>query len=607
MSVTTEPYAAIGVRWDLSFLFASHEDPKIERTWSDAHRSADDFASKYRGKLEGKAFDAAGLNTALQTYESFTSEASKPVLYANLLFAGDTGDPKIGAFLQEQSEKMSELRVKLMFFELELQGADETYIESLLKDPVLSNYVHFIHTARAFSPHRLSESEEVLLEETANTGSRAWQRLHEELTSNKVYTYSDPATGERSEISQEEIIDKLRDPDRNIRQAAADGFSAGLEDLQRPLVFLYNTLLADKKLEDRLRKFEHAESSRHLANELDKETVDMVMKLCKEKNSVVARYYRVKRELLGLPELTHVDRYAPLFETKEKKTWDEAKQMVHDSFASFSPVMAETANKFFEGNWIDAEPRQGKSGGAFCSYNTPDTHPVLLQTYLGNLGDVMTLAHEMGHGVHSYLSREQTPFNYHGTLPLAELASIFGEMVTFERIVQGAELKDKLALYAETIEGIFASVHRQAAMFRFEQRCHEKRRSEGELSAEQFGDLWHEEIQSMFGDSIKLGEQHRIWWSYVGHFIFAPFYVYAYSFGELLTLSLYQLAKKEGPGFAEKYVRVLKLGGSKTPHELMEILGIDLRSQSFWEGGFAAIDHFVTEFENIYSEYKTTS
>ncbi|MBS1724496.1 MAG: M3 family oligoendopeptidase [Armatimonadetes bacterium] len=605
MSAPALESAASGIRWDLSALFDSTSDPRISVTWENALREAERFAERYRGMVEKQQLDGEGLLGAIKAYESLTNEASKPVLYGNLLFAADTGNPSLGAFLQSQMEKMSELRIGLMFFELELQGADDAYIQRLLEYPGLADYRHFVQTTRAFSPHKLSETEEVLLEETANTGSRAWQRLHDEATANHTYHYKDPLTGETEDCAQEMILDKLRDPDRRIRQAAADAFTEGLKELQRVVVFLYNTLLADKKLEDRLRKFEHAESSRHLANELDKDTVDLVMQLCKQRSDLVARYYTVKRDILGLPELTHVDRYAPLFETKEKKTWEEAKEIVLKSFASFSPEMAERAQEFFDKSWIDAEPRPGKSGGAFCSSNTVDTHPVLFQTYLGDLSDVMTLSHEMGHGVHASLSRVQSPLNYHGTLPLAELASIFGEMITFETIVAGASLKDKLALYAEKIEGIFASVHRQAAMFRFEQRCHKKRREEGELSPEDFRSIWQEEIQSMFGSSIKLGEQHSYWWEYVGHFVFAPFYVYAYSFGELLTLSTYQMAKAQGPEFADKYVQVLRLGGSKTPHELMSIINVDLRSKEFWQGGFAAIDSLVSDFERLWAQYRS--
>ncbi|MCW5939832.1 MAG: M3 family oligoendopeptidase [Fimbriimonadaceae bacterium] len=604
---TAMAFAADGVRWDLSALFSGLEDPKIHATWSSCLDRADRFASTYRGRVETAGLSPGDLASAIRELEEIENEAVKPVLYANLVFAADTSKPEHGAFLQEQTERSTELRVKTMFFALELQAAPEDYVRSALADPAMADYRHYVGVLRAYSPHRLSETEEVLLEETANTGCRAWQRLHEELTANQEYRYTNPHSGETSVLSQEEVLDLLHDPDRAVRIAACDSLSAGLKELNRPLVFLYNTLLADKKLEDRLRRFEHPETSRHMANELDKETVDLVMDLCRERGDLVERYYKVKREILGLEELTHADRYAPLQNAKRQASWDEAKQIVLDSFGSFSPAMKESAATFFEKNWIDAEPRPGKSGGAFCSGNTPDTHPVLLQSYQGSMSDVMTLAHEMGHGVHAHLSRHQTLYNHDGTLPLAELASIFGEMITFERLVSDADVGDRLALYGQKVEGIFASVHRQAAMFRFERRCHEKRRRDGELSPSDFGDIWQEEIQSMFGSSLKLGDQHRDWWSYVGHFIFAPFYVYAYSFGELLALSVYQMAKAEGPSFADKYVEVLSLGGSKNPHELMAIIGVDLRDRSFWERGFQAVEGLVSEFERIWAEYKKES
>ena len=604
MSAPVQDTTAAGVRWDLSILFSSTEDPKIASSWEAAHKRADAFTATYRDKVKSESLSPTELAEALAEIESLSSESSKPAHFASLLFAADTSDPANGAFYQEQIEQSSALRVKTMFFDLELQKASQEYIDRCLADPAMANYKHHVDVVRAYTPYMLSETEEVLLEETSNTGSRAWVRLHDEVTANHVYRYQNPATKETQELSQEEVLEKLRDPDRAIRQAAADSFSAGLAELERVIAYTYNTLLADKKLEDRLRKFEYPERSRHLSNELDRETVDIVMSLCKERSDLVARYYKVKKQILGLSDLTHVDRYAPLFESKQKVDWLSGKKIVLDSFAQFSQEMADRAEEFFDKNWIEAEPRTGKTGGAFCSYITPDTHPVMLMTYLGGLEDVGTLAHELGHGVHASFSRAQTPFNYSGTLPLAELASIFGEMIVFERLTADADLRDKLALYAGKIEGVFASVHRQAAMFRFEQRCHAKRRADGELTADEFGDIWQEEIQSMFQDGIKLGEQHRKWWMYVGHFFFAPFYVYAYSFGELLTMAVYQKAKTEGPGFADKYVEVLKLGGSKTPQELMAILGVDLRSRDFWVGGFQALEGMVSTFESLWAEHQ---
>lgn len=600
MSAPVSESAASGIVWDLSALFSSTEDPKIAETWKKCNDLADAFASKYRGKVG--ELDATALGQAIRELELIVNEASKAPGYAGLLFAADTSDAKLGAFYQAQAEESSALRVKVMFFDLELQKISDERMETLLADPALENYRHYVGVIRTYSPYMLSETEEVLLEEVSNTGSRAWVRLHDEVLSNHVFPFVNPESGETEELSQEEILDKLRHKNRDVRIAAADGFSKGLAELNRVITFTYNTLLADKKLEDRLRKFEFAEQSRHLANELDKETVDIVTNLCEKRYDLVERFYKVKKSILGLEELTHVDRYAPLAEAEERVSWQNAREMVCSSFSDFHPELGARGEEFFDKNWIDAESRKGKSGGAFCSYNTPDTHPVIFMSYLGKLGDVMTLAHELGHGVHSSFSRKQTQFNYHGTLPLAELASIFGEMLVFEKITATASESDQLALYAEKIEGIFASVHRQAAMFRFEKKCHEHRRTKGELSSEEFGEYWQAEMQQMFGDAVNLGDQHKMWWSYVGHFFFAPFYVYAYSFGELLTLSLYAKAKQEGPDFAAKYVQVLELGGSLTPDELMAIVGVDLHSQEFWEGGFAAIEKLVDKFEELWAK-----
>lgn len=588
------------VRWDLSALFESPSDPKIDETWRQAHARADAMSAKYRGRISAPDLTASRLLEAIQEAEALGQESSKPAIYANLLFAADSSNAEIGAFLAEQMEKSSEVRVKLMFLELELQEAEESVISNLLKDPILGNYKHFIENIRRFSAHRLTEKEEVLLEETANTGSRAWVRLFEELTANHVFPYVNPETGETEELTEHEVLAMLYEPDRQVRLAAGTALHTGLKSLERTICFIYNNLLADKKVEDRIRRYEYAEQSRHMSNELDREIVDLVVSLCRENYGLVERYYRVKREMLGLPKLTFVDRYAPISEAKAQVSYDEAKELVLRSFGEFSPEMRRRTEEFFDKGWIDAEPRPGKSGGAFCSYITPDTHPVILLSYLNRMKDVGTLAHELGHGVHASFSRAQSLFNYHGTLPLAELASIFGEMLVFEELVKTASPADRLALYAEKVEGCFASVFRQVAMYRFEQRCHQNRREEGELAPEEFEAIWQEELQTMFGDSVDLGDEHRNLWSYVGHFFFAPFYVYAYAFGELLTMALYQKAKQEGPGFADKYQHLLELGGSKSPEDLMAIVGVDLRSREFWQGGLNAIESLVTEVEALW-------
>ena len=588
---------AAGIQWDLSALYASLDDPKLESDHQANLTRADRFAAQYRGRVA--SLSPSELATAIEEYEALSQAAAKPGYYAMLLYAANTSDPRHGALYAEQNEKSSEIRVKTMFFGLELQDIPDETFASLRSNAALAEYGHFLDVLRAFRPYKLSEVEEALLERTANTGVRAWVRLHDDLYANQVFHFRDPETGEAEDKSIEEILDTLRDHRREFRKAGAAAFTQGLEELERTVVFTYNTILADKKLEDELRGFESPEASRHLSNELDQATVDIVTSLCKERSDIVERYYLVKRRLLGLSELTHEDRYAPLFEAEGTVGWEEARSIVVSSFREFHPTLGEAADAFFVNGWIDAESRDGKTGGAFCMPNTPDTHPVMLMTYLGKLRDVETLAHEIGHCCHSYLARKQSFLNFDVTLPIAELASIFGEMIVFEKLTSQATDRDKLALYGEKLEGAFASIHRQAAMYRFERRCHAHRRNEGELSAETFRTYWQEEMQSMFRSSVNLGKDHQVWWSYVGHFFFAPFYVYAYAFGELLTLSLYQKAKQEGPEFAEKYVEVLASGGSQTPHELMGTLGVDLRDKSFWEGGFRVLEGFLDEFERL--------
>lgn len=600
MSVVAEP----AVIWDLSALFQSIDDPKIAQTWERLQKVAKEFEAKYRGKINSDGLTPALLLSALKEAESLTQEAAKPITYASLLYAGDASNPAFGAFIAKQMEEASALSVATLFFELELQAAPDGAMERCLQDDTLSPYRHFVNHARLYKNHRLSEKEEVILEETANTGCRAWERLFDEVTANYEFTFQNPSTGETEKLTQESLLSQLREADRRHRVEAARSLAAGLKDMERVLVFTFNNLLQDKAVDDRLRRFDYPEQARHISNELQPEVVDLVVDLCKDHHHLVERFYNVKREILGLPELTHVDRYAPLFEAEEKVSFTRAKAIVLDSFSGFSEEMGRRAEEFFDASWIDAQPRPGKQGGAFCSYNTPDTHPVVFMSYLDKSDDVMTLAHELGHGVHASLSRQQSYFNYHGTLPLAECASTFGEMLVFENLVKNASPKDRLALYAEKLEGIFATISRQAAMYRFEKRIHRHRREEGELTALQFGEIWQEELQAMFGTSVTLGDEHRCYWSYISHFIATPFYVYAYSFGELLVLSLFGKSKKEGAAFAERYIAMLARGGSETPYELMDSVGANLSDREFWLNGFRAIEALVSDFEAQWAELK---
>jgi oligoendopeptidase F len=592
--------SAAEIVWDLSDLYASPEDPQIEKALSDLQSRAAAFNERYKGKIDSADLNAETLGSALREYESISQESAKPGSYASLRFAADASDPARGAFLQKMMERGTELSIPLIFFDLELAKVSDSVLDPLLADPGVAAYKHYISTVRMFREHMLSETEETLLEETANTGSRAFKRLFDQITSSAVFKLDGDS------LSQSEIISRLYQPDRDLRRRAAEAFSAGLAESAPTTAYIFNTLVQDKNVKDRLRSYKYPEQSRHMANELSPETVEVVVQTCVDNYALVNRFYKVKRDILGLDQLTHYDRYAPLFESEERVAWNDAREMVLAAYGAFSPVMREKATLFFEKGWIDAAPRKGKRGGAFCSYITPDLHPYLFQTYLEKNKDVMTLAHEMGHGVHAYLSREQTYLNYYGTLPMAELASTFGEMLVFERLQSEASLQERLALFASKIEDSFATIFRQASMYRFEQAIHKHRREKGELTIDDFGGYWQEAIQSMFGDSVALGEEHRVWWSYVSHFVGSPFYVYAYSFGELLVLSLYQKYREEGEPFAQKYINVLRAGGSLSPQELMDMVCVNLSDPAFWQGGMKVLEREIGQFEQLWGEYKSS-
>lgn len=591
------------VAWNLGDLFSGIDDPKIEKSLDDSLVRAKEFAEKYRGKIDNDSLTAQTLYAAISDYETMVQDMAKPSYYASLVFAADTSKPENGALMQHVQERGTEIALELMFFDLELMAAKPEIIDRIIEESVLDKYRHFIKAARLFREHRLSEPEERILEEKANTGGRAFERLFEESVSGIEFKVI--LDGKEQIMTEPEVIALLRDPSRDVRKAGADALTRGLVEHGRLLTFIFNTLIYDKSVDDRLRRYEYPEQARNLSNELDQQTVDTVISTCVKNFPLVSRFYRVKREILGLDKLTHYDRYAPLFETKEKYTWDQARDIVLTSFAEFSPVIADTGREFFDNNWIDAAPRKGKRGGAFCSYTTPDLHPYILQTYMDKVDDIMTLGHELGHGVHASLARPQGYLNFASALPVAELASTFGEMLVFQNISAKLSLDDKLALYAEKIDSIFATIFRQAAMFKFEQELHRARREEGELTAEEIGDIWQSNIQAMFGDSVELGKDHRNWWMYIGHFISSPFYVYAYSFGELLVMALYSMYKEQGEAFVPKFVELLKTGGACSPEELLARVGIDIKDPEFWQGGVNVVAGLVSDFEKLHAEWKS--
>ncbi len=590
-------------KWDLRDLYNAPDDPAIEADLAKAEKMAADFEADYRGKIDSPDLTAEFLAGALRRYEEIISLMSKSACYAYLVFAADTSKPEHGALMQKVQQRQSGISVKFIFFDLELMNAKPEIMDKLIADPVLANYVHFIKASRQYRDHRLSEAEETILEIKSNTGDRAFERLFDETIASLRFDME--IDGEKKELTEPEVLAYQRNGDRKLRIESARSLSEGLKKNARIITYIFNTLAWDKEENDKLRKYTYPQQSRNMSNELSKETVETVMKTCYDNYDIVSRYYNIKREILGVDKLYEYDRYAPLYESTEKVSFEEAKDIVLTAFGEFSPLMRKTTEIFFDDKRIDADTRPGKQGGAFCMTVSPGIPPYVLMNFLNRKDDVMTLAHELGHAVHGALSCEnQTQFNIHTALPVAELASTFGEMLVFHSLVKKSSNDEKLALYAGKIEDIFATVFRQAAMYKFESEFHAARRERGELTTEEISDIWQSAIGEMFGDSLTLNEGHKYWWEYVGHFIGSYFYVYAYSLGELLVLSLYAMYKKQGKPFVEKFEKLLSTGGSCSPAELMAAVDIDITDPAFWQGGVAEIGAMVDEFVKLYNESK---
>jgi oligoendopeptidase F len=588
---------AAGIAWDLSDLYAGPDDPRIEADLADGIAAAQTFADRYRGRVA--SLDAVELADAVDALEALQEPASRAAVYASLLFAGDTTAPRHGALLQRVQERGTEVRNSLVFFELEWVAIEAERAEALLADPRLAKRRHLLANMRRMKPHVLSEPEERLLEETANTGARAFSRLFDESLGAMRFPLELP-DGSREEKSEEEVLSLLYEPDRELRRRAADALTAGLRQNARLLAYVFNTLVQDKATRDRLRRFAAPMDDRNLANEIDTVTVAALMTACERRHDLVQRYYRLKRRLLGLDVLYDYDRYAPVLAGEGQRSFDAARDLVLDAYGDFSPRMADVARQFFERRWIDAELRPGKRGGAFSASTVPSAHPYVLLNYTGTLRDVMTLAHELGHGVHQYLARPRGLFEMDTPLTTAETASVFGEMLTFRRLLRDEpDPRVRLGLLCGKLEDAFATVFRQVVMTRFEEKLHAARRSEGELEIARIGALWMEANRPMFGDAVELRDDYAWWWLYIPHFVHSPFYCYAYAFGELLVLALVQRYDEEGAAFAPRYLAMLEAGGAQSPREVVAHTGLDIGAPDFWERGLVLLEGMVREAESL--------
>jgi oligoendopeptidase F len=593
---TSEAGPAAGVRWSLNDLYAGVDDPAVDADLDRSESLAQAFEDRYRGRVAG--LSAPELAEALDAYESLQEPVARAHVFADLLFAADTGDERHGALLQHVQERATAIRTRLLFFELEWVAVDDDVVATLLGDPALASRRHLLSSLRRYRPHVLSEPEERILEETANTGPRAFGRLFDEFTS--ALRFQVERDGETRDMGEEETLSLLYEPDRELRREAARALSEGLKSNARTLAFVFNTLVQHKSVEDRLRSYATPLDARNLANEIEGPSVESLLSACVARYPLVARYYRLKARLLGIERLEDYDRYAPISAESPSRGFDAAKQLVLDAYGDFAPEMADVARRFFDGRWIDAELRPGKRGGAFCASTVPTVHPYVLLNYTGNLRDVMTIAHELGHGVHQYLARERGLFEQDTPLTTAETASVFGEMLVFRRLLrEESDRSVRLALVCGKLEDAFATVFRQVAMTRFEESLHAARRGEGELSVERVNALWMQANRPMFGDSVSLSDDYGWWWLYIPHFVHSPFYCYAYAYGELLVLALIHRYDQEGASFVPQYLDLLRAGGSDTPQALLSRLDLDVGDPAFWDSGLSLLEDLVAEAESL--------
>jgi oligoendopeptidase F len=582
--------------WDLTDLYQS----PTEASWTDdlirGVERARQFQASYRGADFSLLIPAAFFQ-ALKEYESIQEEGIKPFLYASLLFSEDSQNSEYKTLLQKAKEQWNELENQLLFFRLALIGLPQEKLRELLSHPPLKAYEHALHFLRRFQPFTRGEKEEEIFSRKNLTGRSAFTTLFDEFTGS--FTFRLEVEGEEKELTGSQMLSLLYSPDRSLRERAFRTFLERYGENHLVLGSIFNALIHDAQVEDGLRGYQGSMHRIHLENEIRPETVDLMMEVTETHYSLAQEYFQVKACLLGLPKLKNFDLYAPLPSSPRKIPFEEARGLLLRSFQGFHPLFGRIAGEFFENRWIDAPPRKGKYGGAFCSGMTPSLHPYILLNYTGNLRDVLTLAHEMGHGIHFYLARKQTLMNFDPPLTLAETASVFGELVMTQALLQEErDLTVRLALLCIEIEDMIATIFRQNVLTRFEQQAYRRRRNQL-LTSEEIGDLWWEANARLFGDSVEMIPEYRWGWSYISHFIHSRFYCYSYIFGELVSLALFQKYEEEGPPFLNRLIQLLERGGSGSPHGLLKKAGVDIEQADFWEKGFRVIRQLIDELKSL--------
>jgi oligoendopeptidase F len=583
------------LKWDLSDLYASPGDSRLHDDLGRGVKLARAFAEAWRGKVA--KLGPGELHQALRQYEALMEAVYRPAIYAQLLFSADTSNAEAQGLLAKTREVSTEAFNEVAFFDVELKKLSGAQHLSLLAAPQLQGYRHYLAGLKKLAPYTLSEAEEQLAATKALTGKSAWGQLYTEVTGRlRVHLVVD---GERKTFNVAEARALRSSPDRALRRAATDGLMVAFEQESHVLNFCFNTLFQDHKLDVETRGFKTVTDPTYLDDELSEAVVESLMQATEAHYGLAQRYMKLKARALGLPDFSSHDVLAPLLPSEQKVSFEDGKAMVLDAFGAFHPRFAEIAREFFDRRWLDVMPRPGKRDGAFCSGGLPSTHPYVLLNYQGRIEDVSTTAHELGHGIHFYLSREKSPLNFWPTTSLAETASVFGELLLMKRLLDKEQDRAaRRALVGVRIEDIVSTVFNQVAYTRFEQKAH-ARRGEGVVPVEDFNALWTAERQRLYGDAVKLFPQDRWGWLSIGHFVHYRFYCYSYAFGQLLVLALFAKYEEEGEAFLPKYVELLSSGCSDTPEVLLSRMGVDVADPGFWSRGFRTLSALLDEFESL--------
>ena len=579
--------------WDLSDLYPGPDSPALKRDLERSEGEAKAFRERYLGKVAG--LSGAGLGRAVADYERLDETLAKAGSYAGLVHATAMEDAEIGRFYQTVRERLTRISTELLFFALELNQVDDAALEEKLKDPAAARYRPWLRDLRVFRPHQLAEEMEKLLHEKSVTAYSAWVRLYDETQAAMRFRVSG------KDLTMAGVLAGMTDKDGRKRRASAKALAKGLKSNLRLFALVTNTLAKDKEIADRWRHYARPISSRNLGNKVEDEVVDaLVSAVTASYGRLSHRYYRIKAGWFGKKQLPYWDRNAPLPTDADRKVgWDEARTIVLSAYRRFSPELAEIGQRFFDRPWIDASVRPGKVSGAFAHPTVPSAHPYLLVNYLGRTRDVMTLAHELGHGVHQVLAAGQGHLMCDTPLTLAETASVFGEMLTFRSLLEAEKSpKRRRVLLAAKVEDMLNTVVRQVALHAFEAAVHDERRS-GELTPDRLGEIWMAAQKDSLGPAIRFDDDYRAFWAYIPHFVHSPFYVYAYAFGDCLVNSLYAVYQDAHEGFAGRYLEMLKAGGTLRHQELLAPFGLDASKPEFWAKGLRVVEGFIDELEQM--------